>query len=328
MRFQRNSFLIIVAAVFLLAFPFIVESGYVRHLAVMAGIYVILAMSYNLIVGYVGALSLGHHAFFGIGAYTSTLLVMKANIPFALAILSAGLLSAVFAVLIAVPSFRLSYHSFAIGTLGFGVIIYQVLTNWVALTNGPMGITGIPKPSFHLPGLGELRIETIPTYYYFILVLVALTLLTLHRMVHSRIGRAFMAVRENETLAETFGVDALKYKIMAFAIGAFFAGVAGSAYAHYIGFIAPDLVWFYFLILLLVMVIAGGAGTFYGVVAGAIIFTALPEILRMAPEIRDILYGAILIMTVIYAPEGLGGVVKRRVPRPQEEASKKGEAEG
>ena len=287
--------------------PYLVTSPYVMHLVILSGIYIIFALSYDIVVGHLGMLSLAHPAFYGVGAYTSVLLVMRLDVPFLPAFAVAGALASIVALAVGYPALSLSYHSFAIVTLAFTLIVRIVWINWVGLTNGPMGIPGVPRPRLHLPFLGRIDVETSTGYYYFILVLVVLTCLFVYCMIHSRVGRALMSIRENETLAETLGVNAFKYRMMAFAVGAFFAGLAGSFTAHYIAFVGPEFTDFYYITMLLIMVILGGSGTLHGVILGAIVFTFVPEYLRITPEYRDVIYGVILVLTIVFVPGGIGG---------------------
>ncbi|HEV8308206.1 MAG TPA: branched-chain amino acid ABC transporter permease [Methylomirabilota bacterium] len=300
--------LILVAGGLLLGgIPYLVTSSYVMHLIILSGIYIIFALSYDIVVGYLGMLSLAHPAFYGVGAYTSVLLVMRLEVPFLLALAVAGVLASIVALIVGYPALSLSYHSFAIVTLAFTLIVRIVWINWEGLTNGPMGIPGVPRPRLELPFLGRIDVETSTGYYYFILVLVVLTGLFVYGMIHSRVGRALVSIRENEILAETLGVNAFKYRMMAFAVGAFFAGIAGSFTAHYIAFVGPEFTDFYYITMLLIMVILGGSGTLHGVILGAIVFTFVPEYLRITPEFRDVIYGVILVVTIVFVPGGIGG---------------------
>ncbi len=309
---------IIAVGIFLLGIPYFVTSPYVMHIIIFSGIYIIFALSYDIVVGYLGMLSLGHPAFYGVGGYTSVLLVMKLDVPYVIALPIAGILALIVALIVGFPALRLSYHSFAIVTLAFTLIMRAVWINWVSLTNGPMGIPGVPRPTIDIPFLGAIHIETLTDYYYFILILVIITCLFIYFMIHSRVGRALLSIRENEVLAETLGVNAFKYRMIAFAIGAFFAGLAGSFTAHYITFMGPEFTDFYYITMLLIMVILGGSGTIHGVIIGAIAFTFIPEYLRITPEFRDVIYGIVLLITIIFMPEGIGGkineiIYKRRV---------------
>lgn len=303
------------AAVVLAGMPYFVTSAYVLHLIILSGIYIVLALSYDILVGYLGMLSLAHPAFYGVGAYTSTLLVMRLDVPFILAFALAGLLALIVALVVGYPALRLSYHSFAIVTLAFTLIMRVVWINWESLTKGPMGIPGVPRPSLGLPFFGNIPIDTATGYYYFILILVILTCLFIYLMIDSRVGRVFLSIRENEVLAETLGVNAFKYRMIAFAIGAFFAGIAGSFTAHYVTFVGPEFTDFYYITMLLVMVILGGSGTIHGVILGAVAFTFVPEYLRITPEFRDVIYGLILLLTIVFMPEGMGGKINHLLER-------------
>ena len=299
--------------VLLAGIPYSVTSPYVMHLIILSGIYIIFALSYDIVVGYLGMLSLAHPAFYGVGAYTSVLLVMRLNVPFILAFAAAGLLALLVALIVGYPALRLSYHSFAIVTLAFTLIMRIVWINWESLTNGPMGIPGVPRPRLDIPFLGNIHIETATGYYYFILIVVILTCLFIYLMVNSRVGRALVSIRENEVLAETLGVNAFKYRMIAFSIGGFFAGIAGSFTAHYIAFVGPEFTDFYYITMLLIMVILGGSGTVHGVILGAIVFTFVPEYLRITPEFREVIYGCILLLTIIFMPGGIGGKINDMV---------------
>jgi branched-chain amino acid transport system permease protein len=308
MRISRLLVMIAVG-IFLLGIPYFVTSPYVMHIIIFSGIYIIFALSYDIVVGYLGMLSLAHPAFYGVGGYTSVLLVMKLDVPYIIALPIAGIMALIVALVVGFPALRLSYHSFAIVTLAFTLIMKAVWMNWVSLTNGPMGIPGVPRPTIDIPFLGAIHIETLTDYYYLILVLVIITCLFIYLMIHSRVGRALLSIRENEVLAETLGVNAFKYRMIAFAIGAFFAGLAGSFTAHYITFMGPEFTDFYYITMLLIMVILGGSGTIHGVIIGAIAFTFIPEYLRITPEFRDVIYGFVLLATIIFMPGGIGGKI-------------------
>lgn len=306
---------LIALGIFLLGIPYFGLSPYVMHIIIFSGVYIIFALSYDIVVGYLGMLSLAHPAFYGVGGYTSVLLVMKLDVPYIIALPIAGSMALVVALVVGFPALRLSYHSFAIVTLAFTLIMKAVWMNWVSLTNGPMGIPGVPRPTIDIPFLGAIHVKTLMDYYYFILILVIITCLFIYLMIHSRVGRAMLSIRENEVLAETLGVNAFKYRMIAFAIGAFFAGLAGSFTAHYITFIGPEFTDFYYITMLLIMVILGGSGTIHGVIIGAIAFTFIPEYLRITPEFRDVLYGFVLLMTIIFMPEGIGGKINELLYR-------------
>ena len=301
------------AAAALVAAPWIVavaapgQQRYILHVLIFTALYGALALSYDLVVGHVGSLSLAHPAFFGIGAYTAALLATEAGWPFTLALPAGMALAGLAALALGVPMFRLTEHSFAMGTLGFALVTQIVATNWVEFTRGPLCVTGIPKPQ-----LGPLRIATLPAYYWMALAAVALVGLLYHGLTTFRLGRAFHAVRDNEMLAAAAAIAPLKYRMLAFVIGGAVAGGVGSLYVSYIGVLCPGELTVSLSVNLLVMIFLGGVGSLRGVLVGAAAFTALPEILRMAPTWRMVIYGLLLLVIVIRFPEGLEAVFRRR----------------
>ncbi len=287
--------------------------GYIEHILILICIYIILAVSLNLIVGFVGLLNLGHAAFFGIGAYTSALLTL-AGIPFIIAFFSNFILAGIFGFLISVPCVRLRGDYLAIATLGFGEIIRAVLKNWVSLTRGPLGIPGIPKASI------GIVLNTQTKFLIFALAIALLTIFIINRIVHSPFGRVLRSIREDEIAAESLGKNVSKYKIIAIVIGASFAGIAGSLYAHYITFIDPTTFTFTETILMVLMVVLGGMGSITGSIVGAIILIALPEPLRflqlpssIVAAVRQMLYSLILILLMIFKPSGFFGERRHKV---------------
>jgi branched-chain amino acid transport system permease protein len=303
----------IAAAAVLTAAPWIVaavapgQQRYVLHVLIFTALYAALALSYDLVVGHVGSLSLAHPAFFGVGAYAAALLATEARWPFGGALAAAPAAAGLAALLIGVPMFRLTEHSFAMGTLGFALVTQIVATNWVDVTRGPLCVTGIPKPQ-----LGAFRIATLPGFYWLALATLALVALLYHGLTTFRLGRAFHAVRDNETLAAAAAIDPLKYRMLAFVIGGALAGGIGALYVSYVGVLCPGELGVSLSVNLLVMVFLGGVGSLRGVLIGAAAFTALPEILRMAPTWRMVIYGLLLLVIVIRWPEGVGAVLRRR----------------
>jgi branched-chain amino acid transport system permease protein len=276
-------------------------TAYILHLAVLAGIYVILTVSLNLIVGYAGQVSLGHAAFFGIGAYASALVALNWHFPFPLAALSAMLVAGGCGMALGLPTLRLKEDYLAIVTLGFGVIIDMVFLN-LEITGGPDGLPGIPSPTFF-----GLKFGSAGRYLIIVVVAVALVLLVTWRLVDSYHGRALRAIRDHEVTAQVMGINTPAYKVVIFTLAAALAGLAGSLYAHYITFINPESFGLHTSILILAMVVLGGMGSIPGSVVGAVILTALPELLREFQSYQDLLYGALLVGLLILRPEGLLG---------------------
>jgi branched-chain amino acid transport system permease protein len=292
-------------AVLLLLLPFFIRDNYNMHLIIMSMIFILLASGLNLVVGYVGQLSLGHAAFFGIGAYTSALLNLNVGVPFWGGMILGGGMAAFIGFLLGYVTLRVRGHCFVLITIAFAEIFKLIHFNWVDLTHGQMGLSDIATPAIRISGVLDLAFSSKVHYYYLALLLVAVTIYVNSRLVHSRLGRAFIGIRENELLAESVGINAFQYAMVAFIVGAFFAGIAGSFYAHYITFISPDLFSFSVTTTMIVMLVMGGKGTIVGPVVGAVIFTVLPEYLRIAEKLRLPIFGLILLVGIMYMPQGL-----------------------
>jgi len=277
------------------------QQRYIVHVLVFTALFAALALSYDLIVGHVGALSLAHPAFFGVGAYTAAIASTRAGWPFLADVAAAVALAGIVAALAGIPLFRLTEHAFAVGTLGFALVAWIVATNWVDVTRGPLCITGIPKP-----------VTTLPAWYWLALTALGLVLLLYRGMTTFRLGRAMHAVRDNEPLAAAAGIDPLRYRMLAFVVGGALAGGVGALYAHYLSVFCPEEMTVALTVNMLVIVFLGGVGTLRGVLVGAVLFTALPEILRLAPTWRLVIYGLLLLVIVIRSPEGLSGLVRGR----------------
>jgi ABC-type branched-subunit amino acid transport system ATPase component/ABC-type branched-subunit amino acid transport system permease subunit len=300
-----------VAAV-LAVFPLVVTDDYFVHLMVMAALYYVLSAGMNLLLAG-GQLTLGHTAFFGIGAYTSGLLVLHYAISPLLGMIAAGALCALIGWALGKITLRLRGSYFVLVTIGFAEVVRLVDTNWIDLTQGPLGLPGIPAFDFGSPAL---TVTTKRAYYYLILVLAVATFVLTARLLSSRFGRALSAVRQNEPLAESSGISAYHYTLVAMVTACALAGVAGSFYAHYINFLSPELFSFANTVTMVVMVVAGGQGTIAGPAIGALVFTFIPEFLRMASFYRMLAYGFILLLVVMFMPRGivyyLRGLGRRR----------------
>lgn len=275
-------------------------SPYLLHIGIMSGIYVLLVLSLNIMLGYCGLLSLATPAFLGLGAYASALLHLKLGWDAGASVPAAVLVGAASGVALGIPSLRLSRHSFVIVTLSATLLLQLVAGNWVDLTRGALGLADIPTMR-----VGDVRIEGKPAWLALMATLAACGIAVFQAIVSSRLGRAMIAVRDNEPLAVAAGIDVLKIRLFAFCCSGAFAALAGACYAHYLSFIDPGVFGFSFSEALLVMVILGGSGTVWGPVLGAIVFTVLPEALRMAPELRSLLYGVLLLGFVLFMPDGM-----------------------
>ncbi len=284
---------------FIISVPFFARDYFI-DIAILAGIYIILAQGLNVVVGFAGLLNLGFVAFYAIGAYAYALLNTKLGLGFWTSLpLSVGLVT-LSGFILAVPALRLRGDYLAIVTLGFGEIVRLVLNNWDSVTKGPNGIGGIEPPY-----LFGISLNGLSHYYYFILVFVALSVFIVRRVYVSRIGRAWVAIREDEIASSSIGINTTAYKLYAFAFGAFWAGVAGVLFAAKMRFVSPESFTFMESVLILCMVILGGLGSIPGVILGAIILVMLPEMLREIQLYRMLALGSGLVLLMIFRPQGL-----------------------
>lgn len=275
---------------------------YFLDVAILVGIYVILALGLNVVVGFAGLLNLGFVAFYALGAYTYALLNTNFAFGFWTALPFSVGLSALAGFLLAVPALRLRGDYLAIVTLGFGEITRLILNNWDSLTMGPNGISGIAAPMIFSTSLGKLSY-----FYYLVLLFVLITLFTTKRVYSSRIGRAWVAIREDEIASSAMGINTTRYKLYAFAFGAFWAGLAGAVFAAKMQFVSPESFTFMESVLILCMVILGGLGSIWGVIIGALILVSLPEMLREIQLYRMLALGAGLVLLMVFRPQGLFG---------------------
>jgi branched-chain amino acid transport system permease protein len=315
---ERTSFGIATVAVLavLCAVPFVVRDDYYLHLFIVSGVFVVAVLGLDLIVGYVGQLSLAHAAFFAMGAYTSALLFVRLQWSMWLGLPAAALLVGFAAFALGAVILRTRGHRFIIITVVFAELMKLVATNWVDMTRGFMGLPGLTLPKLSLPGVGTLDITAKSHFYYVVLIAAIVAFLLCRALVRSSIGRKFVLIRENEPLAESLGISAFRYAMIAFVVGAALAGAAGSLYAHYVGFVSPDLFNFSYVTIMLIMVILGGKGTLVGPALGAVLFTFLPELLRVASHWRMIIFATILIVATLFMPKGIiYPLVTHLVPR-------------
>jgi len=283
--------------------------AYLEHILILISIYTILAISLDLLVGHTGLLPISHAAFYGIGSYTSALLAIRLGVPFILGLLAGMCIAGLLSLLVSLHALRLREDYLAIATFSFQVIAFSLFNNWTRLTKGPLGIMGIPKPdifgatinSSHL--LLALSI-TLAGFSYAVITAIA----------SSPFGRVLHAIREDELFAQSLGKNTFKYKLTAFTVSAALAGAAGSLYAHYVTYIDPTSYTVPESILVISMVIIGGAGSRWGPLVGAVTLVSIPEGLRLvglqgpaAANLRQMIYGALLVVTIMIRPHGLMG---------------------
>ncbi|MFZ4409261.1 MAG: branched-chain amino acid ABC transporter permease [Paracraurococcus sp.] len=302
------------------ALPVVAPDPYMLAVLTLAGIFIIGAISLNLLLGYTGQLSLGHGAFFGLGAYASALATLGFDIglgfglrvtlapqPVWVGFLSAIIVAGGFGWLLGRLAFRVRGAYFVIITICFAQVLRMIALNWIELTQGPMALIGIPPVTLWLPGLGTVALVTKAQTYWLVLAVAVLAFLLVRQVVESRIGRALVALRSNEALARSVGIRVTHYLVVAAVISAGIAGAAGSLFAHYVRIVDPDVFLFVYTVTMVIMVVTGGKGTLWGPVVGGLIFGLIPDLLRgrAAPEAQWVLYGAAMILFVMFLPRGI-----------------------
>lgn len=280
------------------------NNAYLMLILSLSGIFVIATVGLDLLFGYSGQISIGQAAFYAVGAYTSAILTTKLGVSVWLGMLAGGVLATIFAALVALPICKLVHMFLALVTIGIGELTHQAIINLPDLTGSFTGVRAIP-----MPRIGDY-VFNVSSYYYIVLAVVVLSLLVKQRIVDSRIGRAFIAIRENTDAANAMGINVTYYKVVAFACSAAFTGIAGALYAHYIGFISPESFTLDQSVLFLTAVLCGGMGTFVGPIIGAVVITVINEAIQVLGSYQMLVYGIFIVVAVIYVPEGLVGVVK------------------
>ncbi len=342
--FNRNFLYVgtLIATVILI--PYFLRNDYYLHVLILIGLHAIIVLGLNLLMGYAGQISLGHAAFYGLGAYTSGILTVVYGFHPVIAALIALLFVGIIAYVVGVPSLKLKGHYLAMATLGFGIIA-GIIFNEMKFTashldlpmGGPEGITDIPKLylikyNLNIDQILSLKLsditgvsQVVPNlyafnivldndlkYYYLVWTFTIVILILSSNIINSRVGRALRALHTSETAASTLGVDIQKYKVSVFVISALFASIAGSLYAHFIASVGPSSFGFHKSIMLVVMVVVGGMASIWGSIFGAAVITLLPEVLHVFEDFDIIIYGLILMLILIFLPEGLTrGVIDR-----------------
>lgn len=291
---------------------FLKDSRYYMNILNFSGIFIVLTYSLNFIHGYLGLISIGQAGFFAIGAYITAGLTMGAGFNYFPALFIASAAAALAGLFIGFPAARISGHYFVLITLGFGEIVRLIILNWKAVTNGTNGINGIPPPS-----LAGLVFDTRFSYYYLVLVFIALSVVITFRLRNSKYGRAMLSIKNAELAASVMGVNPITTKLVNFGVSGFFAGLAGGLYAAYIGSISPEAFSIDLSIDVLTMSLVGGSGTLAGPIIGATFLVVLKEWLRFLKAYYMILYGAGIVMVMIFMPYGIVGLFRRFFARPE-----------
>jgi branched-chain amino acid transport system permease protein len=301
--------LVIIAAILL---PVFVKDKYWMHIFILMCIWSIAALSLNLIMGYTGQANLAMGGFFGIGSYATALFMLKLGMGFWPALVLSALLASLIGFLIGLPTLRTKGSYFAIGTLCFNVIIFIAVERWESLTEGTRGLMGIPPPApISLPWGTTINFTSLAPMYYLMLFFLFFTLFVMYRIVNSLVGRSLMAVRENEDLTSSIGIDPMKTKLLAFVASIFLGSIAGSLYAVYIGFLDPEIASYHVTFEVLLFVMLGGIGTITGPIVGAIVVTILGEVLHYLDAFRLVAYGLVLVLVIIFVPQGIVGGLQK-----------------
>lgn len=304
-KIQKLILLFILAGI-VIGLPYVVSNQYTLHIVILCCMYCCLTLSLNLIIGWSGQFSLGQVCFYGMGAYITTLLMMNVNMNFFLATLISVVATTLFSMLLCWPTLKLRGDYLAVITLGFGEVFRLVLTNAVGITRGPAGIPRIPDPV-----LFGITIKGKDMYLYFAAIMLAIFIIFMKRLNNSGFGMAMMTVNEDDIAATAIGLNVKKYKIWAFGLGGGMAALVGSFYAVYMGMISPTSFAYKESINMVSMVVLGGMGSIPGSLLGATILAALPEVLRAFSEYRMVIYGAAMVLMMIFRPEGIWSRSKR-----------------
>jgi ABC-type branched-subunit amino acid transport system permease subunit len=287
--------------------PQLVHSNYILGIGVSACLFTVAAAALNLVYGYTGLLSFAQLAFWGIGGYGAALTVVEFGGTFWQGLLVAAALNGALALGVGYPALRLNRHAFVIVTLSFALLASLVARDWTELTRGPLGIPGLPAPT-----LFGVTLRGTANFYYLALGYAVLALGVLYALASSQIGVTLRAIKQDEILARSHGISGTGYKLLAFTVGAVLTAVAGGIYVFHLTIVDPLILDFYYMQTFLIMVIIGGAGSFWGVVVAGVLMSALPELLRFSADLRMVLYGAILVAAVLVMPDGVAGWLGRR----------------
>jgi len=308
--FATKGFLIFLLIVAAAALPVVITDKYWMHILILICIWSIAAQSLNLIMGYTGQANLALGAFFGLGAYTTALMMLKLGLGFWPALILSALLTSAVGFLIGLPTLRTKGSYFAIGTLCFNVIVFIAIERWESLTEGTRGLMGIPPPAPIALPLGlTIDFSSLAAMFYLCLLMLLVTIFVKYRIVHSLMGRSFIAVRESEELTSSIGINPMRTKLISFTVSVFLASIAGSLYAVYIGFLDPEIASHHVTFEVLLFVVLGGGATITGPIIGAVVVTILGELLHFLEGFRLIAYGLVLVLVIIFMPQGIVGTL-------------------
>jgi branched-chain amino acid transport system permease protein len=294
--------LLFLAALIVLS-PFL--DNYMVYLLNIVCIAVLISTGLNLVTGYAGQVNLGQSGFVAIGAYATTILMTKLGIWFWGALPLGALIAALAGSCIAIPSLRIKGVYLALVTFGFASIVEMILIHWVSLTRGPDGLQ-VPSPR-----LGSFSFNSDLKMFYLIFAITIIMVVLAKNIIGSRVGRAFISIRDSEIAAKSVGVDVTAYKIIAFVLSAFYGGIAGGLYAALVMFISPDAFGVLESVIYITMIVVGGMGSILGAIIGGAVLSLLPELLRGLKEVQEFVFGAVLVISLIFLPNGLVGLAEK-----------------
>ncbi|NOV24546.1 branched-chain amino acid ABC transporter permease [Cupriavidus necator] len=294
-----------------IAFPLITPNSYYLTVMTLAFIYAIATLGLNLITGYTGQLNLAHGGFMAIGAYTLGILTVDHQVPFWLAFVLAGVICMVLGYVVGVVSLRLKGHYFSIFTMCVGYIIYLLIEKWESLTHGTVGLIGIPVPA----AIGPLSFDSVQAQYYLVLAFLAVGTFLMHRIVTSLLGRSFMAVRNSDALAEALGLNLMRTKVLSFVLSVGYAGFAGALYAGQVRFLGPDIARTDLTFDMVMSMLVGGIGTIFGPLLGAVLVPWITQSLQFMQDYRMLVFGPVLILLIIFVPDGIVGSYLKKQAR-------------
>jgi branched-chain amino acid transport system permease protein len=313
----RMKWIIVALLIVMIVLPFFVSSPYILRILTVALMYIMIATSLNFLTGFLGMMTLGHAAFWGIGSYTAAIITTRLPIGMGVGMICAALVCGIVSFLLGLAVLKLKSYYLTVTTLGFCEIVRLIEMNWMPVTRGPLGIPGIPYPNIF-----GIDLSSHKATYYVILVLAVLSIFIVYSLIHSRIGIGIIACREDDLAASAMGINVFKYRVMVFVISAMMVGVAGAFYAHYITFIDPSSFTTAASIDMLVMTIFGGLGSIPGTILGATILTVLPETMRILAEYRTLIYGILIVVLMLVKPSGLLGNINFKYLKQRYEQSK------
>ena len=307
----KNS-VILLAGVVVAGVLTLLDVNFYYHMAVLIAIFAGVAVSLDILSGYAGQVSIAHAAFMAVGAYTSAILTVDYGFPIWAGVALGGVLAMLVGIVLGFPAFRTEGHYFVLVTIAIAILAIVVLNIWTPVTGGPNGILGIPRTDMvSIAGIDLIDFGTRQGYFYLVTAYLLSTIVVANNILDSRIGRTYIAVRDNESLAKSHGINTKYAKLSALGVSCFFAGIGGGLYAHYLSFINPEMFEFFIGFEILVMLIIGGLGSLIGAVIGAFVIVVTPELLRGYPDVSLLVFGLILLFVVLFFPGGIWGFITK-----------------